>query len=374
MKIIIAPDSFKESIGSIEAAKAIKIGLKKYLPKEKLIEIPISDGGEGFINAILHNVGGRKKRTTIMDKNNKRFGTYYGIMNDEKTALIESASVIGIDKYPDKNILKRSSYNLGALINRVLSAGFKNIIIGLGGSGTNDAGIGMLDALGTKFYDKNDNIIEAIVENLNKIYEVDTSVTDRKLRRCKITVLADVLNPIIGENGATEVYARQKGASDSEINVLEDSMQHFVKAIERQFQLKTENEEMLAAAGGIAFALKYLLKSKLKLGIDYMMSLVNFENSVKLADWVITGEGKYDNQTSYGKAISGIKKICDKYDIPLIILTGTSDHIFNDKENNIIDISSVGLSKKILMKNAKKVLIHYGKFISWIISNSKRRK
>ena len=362
------PDSFKSSISSVEAAKSIKKGLKKYLPKAKLIEIPISDGGEGFIDAILHNVGGRKQRVTIIDKSGKRFGAYYGIMNDEKTAIIESAMSIGINRYKDENILKRSSYNLGFLIKKVLSAGFRNIIIGLGGSGTNDAGIGMLSALGTIFYDENDEIIEASAENLSKIAEVDTSALDRRLKICKILTLADVINPIIGENSASNVYAKQKGASQNEIEILEKGMQHFTKVIKKQFGWDITAEKMLGAAGATAFSLKYFLKSKLTLGIDYMIKLTTLENKIKNADWVISGEGKYDSQTAYGKAIWGIKLLCDKYEVPLIILTGSSEHILKDRDHNVIDISSSGFSKEFSMKHAKKLLTHYGKFISWMIS------
>ena len=323
MKIIIAPDSFKGSLSSIEVIAAIKEEAEVAFDDAEIIGIPLADGGEGTIEAILYSGAGEKRTFTVCGPLGNYIDAEYGIIDD--TAIIEMAQCSGLPLVPENmlNPLKTTSLGVGQMIGHVIDTGIKNILIGIGGSATNDGGMGAMQALGAKFYDKYDNLIEnGCGEKLIEISRIDLEEFDKRIYDCKISVMCDVVNPLTGRNGATYVYGRQKGGTDEMLADLEEGMLNYEKIINQLFEKQISKTAGAGAAGGMGAALLGFCGAELISGIEAVLKLKNFYDIIKGADIIITGEGRVDEQSASGKVIQGISGYAIKQNIPVIVITG----------------------------------------------------
>lgn len=328
MKIIIAPDSYKGSMTALEAAESIEKGIKKatkYCNANcDVIKIPMADGGEGTVDAILNTINGKKVSVKVKDPLGRKIDSFFGIINDD-TAVIEMAAASGLNLLTEeeRNPMKTTSYGTGQLIKAALDYGCKNIIIGIGGSATNDGGAGMCQALGIKFLDNKGIEIGFGGDELCKINKIDTSGIDSRIKNTTLTIASDVKNILCGPNGASAIYGPQKGATNEMIKVLDENLRHFANVIKKDLKKDILNLPGSGAAGGLGAALMAFLNAKCLSGIDTVMKLTNFKEKVKVSDLVITGEGATDYQTLYGKVPYGVSKIAEKYNKPVICISGS---------------------------------------------------
>ena len=318
MKILIAIDSFKGSISSQEAANAIEQGIKNTNSSIFVIKKPIGDGGEGTTQALVDATNGQMISLSVNNPLFKPVIAEYGISGDSKCAFIEMATASGLPliNINERNPLNTSTYGTGELIIDAVNRGVSEIIIGLGGSATNDAGIGMLSALGYSFFDKNGNEIDKFNcngANLINIYRIDDSDVSDNIKKLKFRVACDVDNPFYGENGAAYIYGPQKGGTPEIIKLLDEGMKHFSKIIKEFNSKDISLIPGTGAAGGLGGAFLAFFNSELKSGIQLVIEYTKLEDIIKNVDVVITGEGRIDFQTVMGKAPIGIAKLAKKY-------------------------------------------------------------
>ncbi|HHR6117780.1 TPA: glycerate kinase [Providencia alcalifaciens] len=324
MKIIIAPDSFKESMSAECAANAITKGFKSVFPDAQYLCLPIADGGEGTVDALIAAAGGERVSLVVKDPLGDMVSAYYGLLDDGKTAVIEMAQASGLMLVSpeQRNPMLTTSYGTGQLIQDALEKGVKKIILGIGGSATVDGGVGMLQALGVVFYDNQQNKLGLGGEVLNHIATIDTSSLSPQLQHCTIEVACDVDNPLVGERGAAMIFGPQKGATASMVLELEKGLNRFAEVIQ---QIQGHDFRYLSgggAAGGISVAAAAFMNAKLKPGIDIVIDAVKLEQEILDTDLVIVGEGSMDGQTAGGKAPLGIAKVAAKHNVPVIALSG----------------------------------------------------
>ncbi|CRF34777.1 Glycerate kinase [Brachyspira suanatina] len=320
-KIIIIPDSFKGSASSLEICNYIERGVLKVIKDADIIKIPVADGGEGTVESILYAAGGNIKKINVRNPEGKIIEAKYGIINKEK-AVIEMAEASGLTLVDDKtrNPLKYSTYGTGEFIKDAVNNNIKEILIGIGGSATNDCGIGMANALGYKFLDKDNNELEAIAENMMHVADIDDSNVDKRIFDIKITVACDVKNPLYGKNGATAIYGKQKGVTEETFYILDDGLKNIAKIIKEKFGKEIDYMEGAGAAGGLGGGLVAFCNAKLKSGIDAVLDIIDFESKIKDASLIITGEGAIDGQTKEGKVPVGVAKRAGN--IPVIAIVG----------------------------------------------------
>ncbi|WP_295154982.1 glycerate kinase [uncultured Brachyspira sp.] len=320
-KIIIIPDSFKGSAGSLEVCNYIEKGVLKVIKDAHIIKIPVADGGEGTVESILYAAGGNIKKVNVKNPKGKIVEAKYGIINKDR-AVIEMAEASGLTLIDDKvrNPMKYSTYGTGELIKDALNNGIKDIFIGIGGSATNDCGIGMANALGYRFLDKNNNELEAIAENMIKAADIDDSNVDKRIFDIKITAACDVKNPLYGENGATAVYGKQKGVTKETFDILDKGLKNIAGIIKEKFGKEIDYVKGSGAAGGLGGGLIGFCNAELKSGIDAVLDIINFEEKIKGASLIITGEGAIDGQTREGKVPAGVAKRAGN--IPVIAIVG----------------------------------------------------
>ena len=323
-KIIVASDSFKGCLSSKEVSEAVKLGVKHVYPNCKVISIPVADGGEGMLDALMQNTDGKYIGVKAHDPLMNRVDCCYGISGDGRTAFIEMAVASGLTLVPPekRNPLLTTTFGTGELIRDAIAQGCKTIILGIGGSATNDAGVGMLQALGFKFRDQDGFILGYGGEILSKISSVDISGVDPTLSGVEFIVACDVANPFCGTEGAAHVFAKQKGATEEIIIRLDEAMKSFARIIYDVTGIDVTNSPGAGAAGGVGGALLAFLNAELKQGIDLILDFVNFKKKLVDADLVITGEGRMDSQTGMGKVPFGILNVVSPDNIPVIALTG----------------------------------------------------
>ncbi len=311
MKIVIAPDKFKGTLSSFEFCEIFKEAILSTLPNTKVLSIPLADGGDGTIEIIHHYLGGSFIKLKVNNPFFQSVEATYLYSSKHKTAFIEMAEASGVKLIPEAslNVIEATTYGTGELIKNAIRKGAKKIILGLGGSATNDCGIGMASALGYRFLDNNGNSIIPIGKNLSKITTiVDTDVIP-ELYNVDFKIACDVNNPLYGVNGAAKIYAKQKGASDDSIDLLEKGLIGFSKIINTFFNTRCETIIGGGAAGGMGVGCNVFLKGKLISGYKLIQELADFEKKIENADWIVTGEGKLDPQTESGKTIQGILKV-----------------------------------------------------------------
>ena len=326
MKIIIAPDSFKDALSARGVAEAIQQGIKMASLDDETVVFPLGDGGEGSSEILGDHLNAVKKVVTVENVIGRPVEAYYYFSKESRTALIEMAQASGLQRisYDERNCMEASSFGTGQLMLDAIRSGAVRIVLAIGGSATNDAGMGMASALGIKFFDKNNRLLKGRGRELQQVHHYDKSqllVPDG----LTIDVLCDVENPLFGEMGAAYVYARQKGAGDEEIELLDKGLCHFSSIVRKQEESNFAEVLGAGAAGGLGFGAMAFLNAKLHKGIDLMLELTGFDAQIKGADFIITGEGQIDNQTIHGKLISGIARHAHKQDVPVIALCGTLD-------------------------------------------------
>ena len=362
MKIVIAPDSYKETLSAKDVASCIETGFKKVFKNAEFIKVPLADGGEGTVQALVDATNGSIKKVIVKDPLQRDIQAYYGVLSDKKTAVIEMATASGLEllKEDEKNPLETTTYGFGQLIKDAYEMGIRDFILGLGGSATNDCGIGMLQALGVKFFDKDKKELAIIgAKYIDKIDFFDISAL-KKYEDINIEVACDVKNPLYGKNGASFVFAKQKGADENIIELLDKSLEKFANLCEKTFNKKTKDIEGCGAAGGLGFALITFMNAKLKSGIDIVIQKVNLEEHIKDCSLVITGEGKIDSQTIQGKTPIGVAKLAKKYDKKVIAIAGCTSNdyelVYEYGIDAVFDVTPISMSFETIKKDAKKNL------------------
>ena len=324
MNIVIAPDSFKECLSASEVSECISKGILKVYPKAKVKALPISDGGEGLLESLVLPFEGKIVSVKVKDPLNRDINAQYGILKDFKTAIIELAKASGLEllKDEEKDPLTTSTFGTGQLIKDALDKGCRKLIIGIGGSATNDGGTGIAKALGIKFLDASNNELELGGGHLKSLDRIDISNLDKRIKGCEVIVACDVTNPLTGNHGSSFIYGAQKGGSPDVVRVLDNNLKRYADIIKSTFNKDIDKIPGAGAAGGTGAGLLTFLDAKLVSGIDLILKTLQIEEHIKQADMVITGEGKIDKQTLNGKTILGISRLAKKHRIPVIVITG----------------------------------------------------
>lgn len=324
MKIVVAIDSLKGSLSSMEAGNAIRNGILKVKADAKVIVKPLADGGEGTVDALIEGYHGEKIDVTVTGPLGKPVSAYYGYLKETQTAVIEMASAAGIILVTEeeKNPLKATTYGVGEMIADAILRGCRNFIIGIGGSATNDGGIGMLEALGYEFFDQDKIAVGQGGEALKNVASVSADHVIEQLKDCYFQVACDVNNPLCGENGATYIYGPQKGVTEEMKERLDQDMENFADATRNFFGKDHKDSPGAGAAGGLGFAFLSYLNAQLEPGIDLILKAINLEEEVKDSDIVVTGEGRMDHQTAMGKAPIGVAKLAKKYGNRVLAFAG----------------------------------------------------
>lgn len=325
MKVVIAIDSLKGSLSSMEAGMAIKDGILAAKPDAEVIVKPLADGGEGTTDALIEGMNEERIDLTVTGPMHTPVDAYYGYLKDTNTAVMEMASAAGITLVPDseKNPLLATSYGVGEMINDAIQRGCRNFIIGIGGSVTNDGGIGMLKALGVRFLDENDEDAGEGGQALAKVARIDVSGMNPLLKECHIQVACDVNNPLCGENGSTYVYGPQKGVTEDMKKTLDEAMAHFARVTSETLENDYLNTPGAGAAGGLGYAFLAYTGAALTPGIELILDAVGLEEELSSADVVVTGEGRLDFQTAMGKAPVGVARLAKKYNAKVIAFAGS---------------------------------------------------
>ncbi|WP_270670006.1 glycerate kinase [Paraclostridium bifermentans] len=324
MKIVISIDSLKGSLTSIEAANAIKKGILSVDNKSDVVIMPLADGGEGTVEALVQGMNGEEKVISVTGPINEKVNATYGILKETNTAIIEMAQASGLPLVPSelRNPLNTTTYGVGEIIKAAIEKGCRNFIVGIGGSATNDCGVGMLQALGFEFYDENDNLVGLGGKVLNQIKRIKTDNKLKELDQCNFKIACDVNNPLYGENGAAYIYGPQKGATKEIVKELDKGLKNFAEVVKKDLGKDIAHIEGAGAAGGLGFGFLGFLNSKLESGIKIILDEIKLEEVVKDADIVITGEGRLDNQTAMGKAPIGVAKLAKKHGAKVIAIAG----------------------------------------------------
>lgn len=326
MKVVVAIDSLKGSLSSVDAGNAIKEGVLKSCPDAEVVVKPLADGGEGTIEALVEGMKGTEYKIEVHGPLDKKVTASYGIIEEgEKTAIIEMAQSAGITlvSKQERNPLYTTTYGVGEIIKDAIHRGCRNFIVGIGGSATNDAGIGMMQALGYKFYDADGNLLGLGGQILDKIHRIDDTKALKEISECSFKVACDVNNPLYGKNGASYIYGPQKGATEEIVKILDDGLINLSKVVNNTYGESYENTPGAGAAGGLGYGFLTFLNAKLESGIDIILKEINLEEDIKDADIVVTGEGRLDAQTIRGKAPIGVAKLAKKYSKKVIGLGGS---------------------------------------------------
>jgi glycerate kinase len=321
MKILIAPDKFKGSLTALDVCEITEDAIQKILPKAQITKIPLADGGEGSLDVIEKAINFDRIYFEVNNPLFRPIKTYYGLLGP--VAYIEMAKASGLQllSSPEQNPMRTSSFGTGELIVDAISKGAKVINLFVGGSSTNDAGLGMVSAIGYKFKDKNNRLIEPIGANLSQVTKIDNS-KQISLENISLNILTDVTNPLFGINGAAHVFAKQKGATESEIIELDFGLMNFSKLIYSSFGIDVSQIPGSGAAGGIGAGAMAFCNAKILSGISFILDILNLNNNIAQSDFIITGEGKLDSQTLEGKVVHGVIKMCKKHSKPIGILCG----------------------------------------------------
>lgn len=325
MKIVIAPDSYKESLSAFEVATAIELGFREIWPDADYVKIPVADGGEGTAEAMVAATQGHLVHVDVTGPLGNTIQAFYGLSGDERSAFIEMAAASGLEQVPVglRDPLKTTSWGTGELIRHALDAGVEHIIIGIGGSATNDGGAGMVQALGAKLLDAQNNEIAQGGIGLESLSRIDISQLDSRLAGCRIEVACDVTNPLTGKEGASAVFGPQKGATPEMITRLDRALTHYAQLIARDLDVNVLDLAGGGAAGGMGATLYAFCGAQLRCGIEIVTDALHLDACVADADLVVTGEGRIDSQTIHGKVPVGVAKVAKRYNKPVIGIAGS---------------------------------------------------
>lgn len=324
MKFVLAPDSFKESMTAKKAALAMEKGVKAVFPHAECVIVPMADGGEGTVESLVSMTNGEIIKTEVIGPLGEKVIAEYGLLGEGQTAVIEMASASGLEliKPKERNPLLTTTYGTGQLIKHALDKGVSRFLIGIGGSATNDGGVGMLQALGVSFKDQDGNELPFGGGALHRLHSIDMSGLDERIKTVQMDVACDVTNPLIGDNGASAIFGPQKGATPEMVSNLDQNLAHFAEVIKQQLGEDIAHLDGAGAAGGLGAGLLAFLNAQLKKGIDLVIEYTGLEEQVKGADYVFTGEGSIDGQTLFGKTPYGVAAIAENYSVPVIAFAG----------------------------------------------------
>lgn len=353
---ILVPDSFKGTLSAIEVCNIMKSSIKNLYKDANIISVPVADGGEGTVDAFLYALGGEKKSIWVSDAfNEQKILAHYAMLKDN-IAVIEMAACAGLPLV--KNRLepdKTTTFGVGELIIDAVNSGAKKIILGLGGSATNDGGCGMAAALGVKFKDEQDQEFIPTGGTLSQIYKIDMNNIYSKIKDVEFISMCDVDNPLCGKLGASAVFAPQKGADEDMVKSLDEGLAHLAKIIKRDLHIEVKDIKGAGAAGGLGAGSIAFLQSKLTKGIDVILDTINFDELVSKADIVFTGEGKFDSQSLHGKVVMGVANRSQKYKTPVIVVTGAiGENIQEAYNKGITAIFSINKEPMEFSKSALK--------------------
>ena len=325
MKIVIAPDSYKESLSALEVAQAVEAGFRQVFPDADYVLVPVADGGEGTVDAMVAATGGRKETVTVSGPLGEPVEAFYGLTGDGDTAVIEMAAASGLALVPPdrRNPLLTSSRGTGELIRAALDAGARRFILGIGGSATNDGGAGMVQALGARLLDLEGRELDGSGGDLARLERIDVSALDPRLAECRIEVACDVDNPLTGARGASAVFGPQKGATPEMVQALDANLARLARIVGRDLGVAVDTVPGAGAAGGMGAAMLAFFGATLKPGIEIVTAAVDLDDHVRDADLVITGEGRIDFQTVHGKTPIGVARVAKRHGKPVIGIAGS---------------------------------------------------
>ncbi|WP_158734809.1 glycerate kinase [Alteribacillus sp. YIM 98480] len=362
MKIVIAPDSFKGSLSAIQAAESIKRGINNVSPDLETVLVPCADGGEGTMETIVKASGGEIQNITVTGPLGEPVRSGYGLLGDKKTCVIEMATAAGLDLVdPEQlNPLSSTTYGVGELIKAALDDGYRNFIVTLGGSATNDGGAGMLQALGASLLNKDGKEIAPGGEGLKYIYRLEMSKFDKRIKECNFTVASDVQNPFVGPEGASHVFGPQKGATPTMVRKLDENMTKWADVIAQETNFRIHDMPGAGAAGGMGGALLAFFQAEIQQGIEVIVKAVNLEQALVGAEMVITGEGQVDFQTAFGKTPMGVARVAQKQGIPTVVIAGSVgnwvDNLYEHGIHAVHSMVSGPMTLNEAMDNAEKLI------------------
>lgn len=327
MTIVLAPDSFKGSMSATEVARYMSKGISDIFPEADIHTLPVGDGGEGTMEALVNATNGTFTTLNVTGPLGDTVSAQYGVLHDKETCVIEMAEASGLKHVPDNalNVMQATTYGTGELILDALDSGYTQFILAIGGSATNDAGAGMLQALGAKLLDQHHHEVDLGGGNLHKIQHIDLSHFDARINQCNFTIATDVQNPLIGTNGASYVFGKQKGATESDLKQLEHNLTHWADLVAHKKSIRLHDLPGAGAAGGLGGAFKAFFPSHFEDAIQVVIDYIKLDQYLENADLVITGEGKIDFQTLYGKTPMGIAKYANRYNVPVVFIGGSID-------------------------------------------------
>ncbi len=383
-KIVVACDKYKGSLTAIQVCTIIKNAITDTTKDIEVIVNPMADGGEGIVSTLVESYRGRYIKFEVMGPTGKKVKSSFGLIENDSTAVIEMSSASGfwLVRPQDRNPLHTTTYGTGELIKKALKLGAKKIIVGIGGSATNDAGIGAAAALGVKFYDKNKNVLDGYGEDLLSIESICMDGLDPLVKGAEIFVACDVDNPLYGPSGAAYVYGPQKGADEEAVKILDSGLRNFARVVKRDLKIDVSNLKGAGAAGGLGAGLVAFLNAELKRGTDIVIQVTHLEDKIKDADLIITGEGAMDSQTFYGKSAYGVATLAGKYGIPVITINGSVNIDYSKIEKQKwdlfagnFDIMTSDMRLEDAIKNSKDLLYftarEIARFYVSIISKSR---
>lgn len=360
---VLAPDSFKESMTAVQACMAMQRGILRVLPDARCIHAAMADGGEGTVDALIAALAGQRVECEVTGPlPQQRIKTYFGLIDGGKTAVIEMAQANGIHLlHPEqRNPLLTSTFGTGEMIMQALERGVAKIILGLGGSVTNDGGAGLAEALGAKFLDEQGNSVQACGGSLNQIQSVDLSGLDARLKQTEIIIASDVNNPLCGPKGASYVFGPQKGADAEMVKVLDQNLSHFADVVETEIDASYQHMAGAGAAGGLGFGLMAFAGASIQSGVELIIERTQLVEKIAQADYVLTGEGKIDFQTQFGKTPFGVAQLAKHLNKPVIAFAGLLgegfDELYNLGFDQIIGINPPNWPLQDALDNAERNL------------------
>ena len=356
MKIVVAPQAFKGSLSATEVGNSMIKGIENVIANSTNLLVPIADGGDGTLETLVESSQGKINLIKVTGPLGEQQNSAWGALGRNKTAIIEMARSSGLALVPINklNPLISTTYGLGEVILDALDQGYRDFIIGIGGSATNDAGAGMAQALGAKLLDSNGNELPFGGESLSKLNSINIDGIDTRIKESNFAIACDVNNPLTGPEGASAIYGPQKGATPEMVNTLHQALTNFAKIVEKDLGIKINNVEGSGAAGGLGGCLIAFLNGKLRKGVDIVLDFVDIDKALTNTNLVITGEGQLDFQTIYNKAPIGVAKRAKHLGIPVIAISGSLGENFSVVHEHGIDAASSIVSKPMTLEEASK--------------------
>ncbi|CAI1780691.1 Glycerate kinase [Serratia liquefaciens] len=353
-KVVIAPDSFKESLSALEVAEAIERGFRQIFPQVHYVKLPMADGGEGTVDSMVAATGGEIVTVAVTGPLGQPVQAFYGLLGEGETAVIEMAAASGLHLAPkaQRDPRMTTSYGTGELIQAALDRGVKTIILGIGGSATNDGGAGMMQALGARLLDENRQALPPGGAALAQLAYIDLSGVDPRLQQVSITAACDVDNPLCGANGASAVFGPQKGATPEMVTQLDAALRHYGTLLEQATGREVINAPGAGAAGGMGAALLGMLNARLRPGIEIVIETLQLEEALRDADLVITGEGRLDSQSIHGKTPIGVARVAKRFGLPVIGIAGSLSKDYQVVHQHGIDAAFSVLDRVVSLEEA----------------------